>query len=352
MSRILIFTSLIFAALSAQAAKPYTRNVAIVVYENAEPLDWTGPFEVWNDAANFGAVGDVPAFNVYTVSKTTDPVDSQGLKVVPTYSIANAPKPDIIVIPGGNSSSLTNDPEFLAWAKKAATNAEIAESVCTGAIVLSKAGLLDGLEVTTWYGAIDHLQEITPKATVRHGRRFVDNGRVVTTAGISAGVDGSLHLVARLLGRRVADQVARYMEYHWTPESYLSTQYQYLNPSTDDRGRALQTAGMRAGEKDFAGAAQVLRELITQNGEDTDAWFGIGQILQETKDHAGAAEAFCRAATARGYYRAAQEYAAIDRGDDALASLQKAGNQRAAALNDPAFAKLRNDPRLKQVAAQ
>jgi putative intracellular protease/amidase len=201
----------------AAPAKPYTRNVAIVIYDNAEPLDWTGPYEVYNDAASFGSANGLRAFNVYVVSKTKDAVNSQGMWVVPGYSIADAPKPDIVLFPGGPSNKIYDDPEWFAWAKKACDEAEIAQSVCTGAFVLGKAGLLDGLEVTTHYGSIDRLGEMYPKAQVKRGRRFVDNGHVVTTAGISAGIDGSLHVVARLLGRKVADEVARYMEYAWFP---------------------------------------------------------------------------------------------------------------------------------------
>src|SRR3954451_11624399 len=96
MKHIIVFMFLFIAAFVAYAdAKPYTRNVAIVVYENAEPLDWTGPYEVYNDAANFGDVLGTPAFNVYIVSKTVQPLNAQGLHVVPNYSIENAPKPDI-----------------------------------------------------------------------------------------------------------------------------------------------------------------------------------------------------------------------------------------------------------------
>ena len=107
------------AALSLSCAapahtKPYTRNVAIVIYENAEPLDWTGPFEVYNDAAHFAMANDQPAFNVYVVSKTKDKVNSQGLHVMPNYSIQDAPKPDIVLFPGGPSNKITEDPEFFA----------------------------------------------------------------------------------------------------------------------------------------------------------------------------------------------------------------------------------------------
>src|SRR5258705_2744113 len=150
-------------------AKPYTRNVAIVVYENAEPLDWTGPFEVYNDAANFGGVNGQPAFNVYIVSKTKKPLNAQGPWVVPPNSIRDAPKPDIVLFPGGPASHVYDDPEFFAWAKKASIEAEMAQSVCTGAFVLGKAGLLDGLEVTTFHGAIGDLQKTYPR-TAGKGR--------------------------------------------------------------------------------------------------------------------------------------------------------------------------------------
>ena len=319
MKRILLVALLILLAVTARAAepKPYTRNVAIVIYENAEPLDWAGPFEVYNDAAGYGASGDTPAFNVYLVSKTTEPLNAQGLRAVPQYSIANAPKPDIVLFPGGPSEAITDDPAFFAWAAKASTEAEIAQSVCTGAFVLGKAGLLDGLEVTTWYGAIDRLQERYPKATVRNGRRFVDNGHVVTTAGISAGIDGSLHVVARLLGRRVADQVAEYMEYHWTPESHHAANYSYLNPSLDAHGRAVQAADMKADEKDYVGAIAAYRAALAEAPNERSTWRSLADALRSSKDHLGAAAAFEKvaslstgAAIARAHLAAARSYAA------------------------------------------
>jgi len=117
-------------------------------------------------------------------------------------------------------------------------------SVCTGAFVLAKAGALDGKNATTWFGATERLRQMVPKATVLDGRRFIDEGRIVTTAGVSAGIDGALHLVARLAGRAVADQTARYMEYHWVAEPYLAQTYSLLNPSLDERGRASQRAAL------------------------------------------------------------------------------------------------------------
>ena len=110
-----------------------------------------------------------------------------------------------------------HDPALIEWIRQASLKAELVLSVCTGALLLAKAGLLDGLEATTHHGAIDLLRETAPKATVHADRHFVDNGRVVCSAGIAAGIDTSLHVVARLLGRGVADERARQMEYPSQP---------------------------------------------------------------------------------------------------------------------------------------
>ena len=344
------------------AGKPYTRNVAIVIYENVQPLDWTGPYEVYNDAARFGAANGENAFNVYTVSKTAEPLDGQGLRLVPTYSIENAPRPDIVVFPGGPADKIHGDPVFFAWAEKAAKEAEIAQSVCTGAFVLAKAGLLDGLEVTTFHGAIDSLQREYPKTAVKRGRRFVDNGRVVTTAGISAGIDGSLHVVARLLGRRVADQTAKYMEYAWSPEASLAGGYSYFNPSTDDRGRLAQAARMQLDEKRYAEAEKSYRALLAEDAGRADLWSGLGYSLRGQKRHEAAADALARSAAAgAGHhaawvtYDAAVQYALAGRKDDAIAALGKAYAlgypDRGAVETDPDLASLRSDPRVKPLAA-
>ena len=347
---------------TAAPAKPYTRNVAIVIYENAEPLDWTGPFEVYNDAASFARSNGQPAFNVYMVSKTREMVNSQGMHVLPNYSIADAPKPDIVLFPGGPAAKIYDDPEFFAWAKKASEEAEIAQSVCTGAFVLGKAGLLDGLEVTTHYGSIDALAQKYPKASVKRGRRFVDNGHVVTTAGISAGIDGSLHVVARLLGRRVADEVARYMEYAWSPEASLAGGYSYFNPSTDDLGRLAQTGDVQYGEKRYTEAAATFRKVLAQDTANRDAWESLGWCMKQLGKHAESGEAFARGAeggtghhVAYNHYNAACQFALAGRKDDAFAELKQAYAKgypnKGAIAEDKELASLREDPRAKTLTA-
>jgi transcriptional regulator GlxA family with amidase domain len=229
-SALVVFLGIATAVSGAEPAprppKPATRNVAIVLYEGVELLDFAGPGEVFSAAANFGAVGGQPAFRVYTVATAKAPLTSQGfLRIVPDFTIEDAPRPDLIIIPGGDSGVLTKDARFMAWAQKAFAGAEVSLSVCTGAFVLGKAGLLDGRSATTWFGAVENLRQAVPRATVQDGRRFIDQGQVVTTAGVSAGIDGALHVVARLLGKDVAEKTAQYMEYRWSPEPYLVGSY-------------------------------------------------------------------------------------------------------------------------------
>jgi transcriptional regulator GlxA family with amidase domain len=189
------------------------KNVAIFIHEGVELLDFAGPGEV------FSAAGRNGEFNVYTVAASLDPALSQGFVTIkPEYTIANCPTPDIIILPGGKTDIPLGNPEIIEWIRKSSKRAEVTMSVCTGAFLLAKAGLLDGLEATTHWGSIESLKESAPRATVRENLRFADNGRIITAAGVSAGIDASLHVVDRLLGREAASRAARYMEYKWEPE--------------------------------------------------------------------------------------------------------------------------------------
>ncbi len=194
------------------AYKPGTiRNVAILLFNGVELLDFAGPGEVFA-AARMGR-----DFNVFTVAPSQQPIESQGfVQVTPEFSFANSPKIDVLVVPGGGVGSLLDDPKAMAWIEKTGATAEVVLSVCNGALVLAYAGLLDGLEATTHHGSLETLREWAPKTVVHADRRFVDNGKVITAAGVSAGIDASLHLVERLSGQEVAVATARYMEYTWT----------------------------------------------------------------------------------------------------------------------------------------
>ena len=192
-----------------------TMNLAILLFDDAEVLDFCGPFEVFSVASN---QGDSPAFNVYTVARKSPVTARNGLSVNPDYPLESCPKPHILLVPGGIGTRREMENETLIdWIGQTATNAELVLSVCTGALLLGKAGLLDGLETTTHHVAYDLLREIVPTCTVHEDRRFVDNGKFITSAGIAAGIDMSLHVVQRMLGRDVAVATAHHMESPWEP---------------------------------------------------------------------------------------------------------------------------------------
>ena len=189
-------------------------KVLFYLQDGVEVLDFAGPMEVFSYAG----------FDVSVVSKTKDPIVSQGiLKIIPDYSIEDAPPADILAFFGGNAGIAVQDTQVIQWLKSAKVP-EYYFSVCTGAFIMGKAGLLDNLTVTTFHQSIGGLQTAVPLAKVVAGVRFVDNGRVITTAGISAGIDGALHVVERILGREAAVKIAAYMEYdRWVPDQGLIT---------------------------------------------------------------------------------------------------------------------------------
>ena len=188
------------------------KNVALLLFDNVEVLDFAGPFEVFAVADE---LRDHTAFNLCTVGLTRGTVRAvNGLKVLADYTLEDCPAPDVLLIPGGaGTRKLLNQPALLEWLRIKSRTAEIVASICTGALVLGKAGLLDGLRVTTHHKCLDELRAAAPTAIVDPSQRFHDNGKFCTAAGISAGIDLSLHLVARLLGPEAADSTASHMEY-------------------------------------------------------------------------------------------------------------------------------------------
>jgi putative intracellular protease/amidase len=336
--------------------------VAIVLYEGVEILDFAGPTEVFQAAGRFGRSGLTAAFRVYTVAASREPLTSQGVvKVVPEFTFDDAPAPDLVVFPGGGSDAFTENDKAMAWARKAMEAAEVTLTVCTGAFVPAKAGLLDGLDVTTYFGAIEGLQRQAPKARVQDGRRFIDNGKIVTTAGVSAGIDGALHVVARLLGRVVADHTARYMEYRWTPDSYLAEDYPLLNPSLDAKGRAMQQASLLEEAKDLEGAAEAWRAILTKDESNAFAWYRLGFALHEMGKLDEAVQAATRAAESpemrgRAYFNVACARAVQGKKTEALEALRKAvdaGFKESWSLkNDPDLASIRSEPGFTAILAE
>ncbi len=195
----------------------HSRNVAILIFDEVEVLDFCGPFEVFSVT---GRRKDLTLFNVYTVAEKEQPVLARNrLSVNPGYAIRDCPQPDILVVPGGlGTRKEMYNPILIDWIKGCSQKAELVLSVCTGALLLAKAGLLEGLAATTHHGAIELLKEVAPHTTIHASQRIVDNGRIVVSAGISAGIDMSLHVVAKLLGKEQALDTAQYMEYDWKPD--------------------------------------------------------------------------------------------------------------------------------------
>jgi transcriptional regulator GlxA family with amidase domain len=196
----------------------YKKDMTICFYlqDGVEVLDFAGPMEVFAYAG----------FHVFTVSRTKAPITAQGiLKVLPDYSIEDAPPSDILAFFGGNAGPPSRDTNVLNWIKSRKNSTSYFFSVCTGAFIIGRAGLLDNLTATTFHESIESLRKTLPSTKVLSNVRFVDNGKVITTAGISAGIDGALHLVARLKGEEMAKEVARYMEYDkWVPGQGLIVQ--------------------------------------------------------------------------------------------------------------------------------
>jgi len=343
---------------SSKPATPVTRNVAIVLYQDVEVLDFAGPGEVLSAAGDIAESRGTPATRVYTVASTKDPIVSQGfVRIVPEFSVDDAPRPDIVVIPGGNSSRLTDDPRFMKWLDGVQGGATTL-TVCTGAFAAWKAGMLDGVTATTHYQSTARLRKLATKTTVVDGRRFVDNGKVITTAGVSAGIDGALHLVARMFGRAVADRTAQYMEYHWTPEPWLAKDYAYLNPSLDDRGRALQQAELLRADHAWADSVRAYRAVLALDPDDAHAWLGLVVPLIETKDTKGAMAAAKKATgyeatRGEGWYGVAVLHAKAGERAAALDAVERAASAGFKAWwaleRDDDLASVRDDPRFQAV---
>jgi transcriptional regulator GlxA family with amidase domain len=196
-----------------------TRQVAILIFDDVEVLDFCGPLEVFGVTAEAAAV---KPFNVYTVAAEAKPVLARNrLSVNPNYSFANCPEPDLLLVPGGvGTRKQMHNPIVTDWVKGQSQSVELLLSVCTGALVLATAGLLDGLSATTHHTAFDLLRQVAPNTAVREGDRIVDNGKIILSAGISAGIDMSLYVVAKLLGDAEAIATATEMEYDWQPTSH------------------------------------------------------------------------------------------------------------------------------------
>jgi transcriptional regulator GlxA family with amidase domain len=198
------------------------KSIAILLFDHVEVLDFTGPFEVFSITGQ-RKVGE--PFHVFTVAEKKTIVAKNNLIVQPTYLLDECPPCDIFLVPGGGGFHPDGKPfgtryemdntTLLMWVKARAAKAELVLSVCSGALILAKAGLLENKEATTHFMAVDLLKSIAPTTKVSPEKRWVDNGRVVLSAGVSAGIDMALYIVERLQGKEVANETARYMQYDY-----------------------------------------------------------------------------------------------------------------------------------------
>lgn len=213
------------------------RTVAIFIFDDVEVLDFAGPFEIFGVAGKQG--GGEGYFEVFTVAEKPTIAARNNLVVTPTYTFENCPMPDILLIPGGGGFKPDGTPlgtrreihneKLIAWVQKmngadGRPQVELLLSVCTGSLILAKAGLLEGLSATTHFKAVDQMQAIAPNTTLFPEKRWVDNGRIILSAGVSAGIDMSLYVVSKLHGKQVADETATYIQYdYWTSSKVATT---------------------------------------------------------------------------------------------------------------------------------
>ena len=198
------------------------KKIAIILFDEVEVLDFAGPFEVFSVTGK-RKIGE--PYEVFTVAEKETIAARNNLMVTPTYTFDTCPAPDIFLIPGGGgyhadgspfgSRREMNNPAMLDWIKGRNKHAELVLSVCTGALILAKANLLDNLEATTHFLAVDTLHEIAPNTKVSPEKRIVDNGKIILSAGVSAGIDMAFHVVEKLQCREVALEAARYMQYDY-----------------------------------------------------------------------------------------------------------------------------------------
>ncbi len=187
-----------------------------MLFEKAELLDFAGPYEAFSSARYEDGT---KCFNTFTVGeKKGDITSNNGLVCGVDYDFDDAPDIDVLVVPGGQGTRVEIDnPVAIDWIKSVAENAELMTSVCTGSFLMAQAGLLDGKKATSHWGSIERMRETFPNTEVLEQVRFVDDGFVVSSAGVSAGIDMSLHVIERLCGRDAAASSARLMEYDYWP---------------------------------------------------------------------------------------------------------------------------------------
>lgn len=194
-----------------------TLTIGILVFDEIEVLDLGGPFEVFSVASRLALrAGEEKPFEPALIATTLDPVAARGgFRVLPQFTLNSHPQLDVLLVPGGVVDAVQHDATIVSWVREQSSLASLTASVCTGAFILAQAGLLAGRRVTTHWEDQDDLARQFPSLTVIPGVSWVDEGALITSGGISAGIDMSLHLVQRLHSRELALKTAHQMAYFW-----------------------------------------------------------------------------------------------------------------------------------------
>ena len=287
---ILIINVLMITTSFAQTERKPIK-VAIFIYEGAEMLDFVGPTEVF---------GNAEGFEVFTVAVSKDlvtPFPQKALKLTPNYSIDDCPKPDILVLPGGSGTmSVYENKKLIEWIKEVDKTSTLTMSVCTGAVLLSKAGILDNKKATTHWGAISNLQQITPKAEILKNTRFIEDGKLLTTAGVSAGIDGALFAVQKLKGREVAQRVATLMEYdYWKPDMGLIVgEGNTMNPKSNKIQKGVNKTSKKVSvSKSKSADIQTVSQILKEDGKDPICGMPIAKGSKQVSVYKGKQVGFC-----------------------------------------------------------
>jgi putative intracellular protease/amidase len=224
-------------ALIEKSLADKTSTVAILLFDRVEIIDFAGPWEV------FGGAG----YQVFTVAEKTEPAKAvYGQRILADYTFENSPRADVLLVPGGGVGGAVSNANLIKWVQDSAKKSTYVMSVCTGAFILAKAGLLDGLSATTVRHAINNLSTAGRNITPVHDKRYVDNGKIITTAGLSSGIDGAFYLVSRMKGLGTAQETALGLEYNWDPQGrFARAAYadRYLPDFTGFDGQTLSVSG-------------------------------------------------------------------------------------------------------------
>ncbi len=194
-------------------------RVGIFIYDNVEVLDFAGPYEVFTTASRVNkkimqASNDV--FEVITIGKNSDAIQARaGLFITPDFTFENHPSLDVLIVPGGVVTEELKHRELFDWIAKINATTLITASICTGAFLLAQAGLLEGKKATTHWEDMEDLHASFPHLEIIRNVRWVDEGHIITSAGISAGIDMSLHVVRRLISNELALKTANQLEFDW-----------------------------------------------------------------------------------------------------------------------------------------